>query len=140
MHAPPKEWVLETFLDLGVPYDTLLPVLESMFYNDEKPFQGRNRRWIAEDILYLCQRWYADTLRAGGGAGSLGGALMPGGSLAGSTGGGAAAVAAGGTIAGEEQVAEISQLLLIIMQNGWLNDEQIDECRTLRQRVEQLMR
>ncbi|KAI9795113.1 MAG: hypothetical protein M1816_000135 [Peltula sp. TS41687] len=148
-HAPAKEWVIETFLDLGVPYDTLLPVLEAMFYNDEAASSlGPSRRWIAEDILYLCQRWYADTLRAGVGAGVVaslmagggGGSLGGSGGRPGGGGGGGAGGEAGRTIAREEHVSAISNVLMVVVQNAGLSEELVDECRTLRLRVEQLLR
>ncbi len=62
----PPSWVIDTFLAAQVPYEALLPVLEAMFYNDEAPFTGRNRRYIADDILYVCQLWFAVGARSGG--------------------------------------------------------------------------
>ncbi|KAI9824104.1 MAG: hypothetical protein M1832_002174 [Thelocarpon impressellum] len=64
----PPSWVIDTFLAAQVPYDALLPVLEGMFYNDEPPFRGRNRRHIADEILYVSQRWFAEDVRSGGGS------------------------------------------------------------------------
>ena len=106
----PDEWVIDTFLDLQVPYDTILPVLESMFYNDEAPFQGRNRRFIANDILYVCKRWYGDSIRGG----------QP-------------------PFGGEENIAAVYQILLVLMENGVDNDK-MEECRGLRNRIEQFLR
>jgi nuclear pore complex protein Nup155 len=60
----PASWVVDTFLDIGVPYETILPVLESMFYNDETPFQGKNRRIIAKDILHVLSKWYRASARS----------------------------------------------------------------------------
>ena len=61
----PSTWVVGTFLDLHVPCETLFNVLEGMLYNDEGPFHGVNRRIISGDMLYVAQRWYADTARTG---------------------------------------------------------------------------
>ncbi|KAI9800855.1 MAG: hypothetical protein M1825_003638 [Sarcosagium campestre] len=61
--APP-EWVIDIFLDLHAPPETLLASLESIYFNDEAPFRGRNRRPIATDIVRLCRRWYSDTKRS----------------------------------------------------------------------------
>jgi nuclear pore complex protein Nup155 len=61
----PKTWVIDTFLDLKVPCETLFSVLEGMYYVDEAPFQGNNKRFIAEDMIYVARRWYEDTCRSG---------------------------------------------------------------------------
>ena len=61
----PATWVVDTFLDLQVPRETLFYTLEGMLYNDEAPFHGANRRIIADDMLYVAQRWYAETARTG---------------------------------------------------------------------------
>ncbi|KAF2091757.1 non-repetitive nucleoporin [Saccharata proteae CBS 121410] len=61
----PPSWVVEVFLDLQVPHETLVMVLEGMFHNNEAPFQGRHRRWLADDIVHVIANWYAVTTRAG---------------------------------------------------------------------------
>ncbi len=102
----PPEWVVDTFLVLQISYETILPVLESMFYNDEAPFQGPNRKYIANDIIYICKRWYNDSVR--GGAQPFG---RP------------------------ENMLAVSQLLLVLLQNG-IDEEKVEECRALRSRIE----
>ncbi|EED20702.1 non-repetitive nucleoporin, putative [Talaromyces stipitatus ATCC 10500] len=62
----PPTWVVDLFLDLEVPHETIYTTLETMFYNDEAPFTGANKRYIATDLLYIIQRWFNDTLRVGG--------------------------------------------------------------------------
>ena len=62
----PEAWVMDTLLDLGVPFESLYSVLEGIFYNDEAPFQGKNRRYIARDILYVAQRWFQHSSRGPG--------------------------------------------------------------------------
>jgi nuclear pore complex protein Nup155 len=62
----PSTWVIDLFLDLEVPHEAIYSVLEAMFYNDEIPFQGANRRHIAKDVIYLIERWFHDTVRMGG--------------------------------------------------------------------------
>lgn len=61
----PSTWVVDLFLDLEVPFESLLPVLETMYYSGEQPFQGKNRRVLAGDLVYLLQRWFADSERKG---------------------------------------------------------------------------
>lgn len=62
----PETWVMDTMIDIGVPFESLYSVLEGMFYNDEAPFQGKNRRYIAKDILYVVQKWFQDSSRGAG--------------------------------------------------------------------------
>ena len=62
----PETWVMDTLLDLGVPFESLYSVLEGILYNDEAPFQGKNRRYIARDILYVAQRWFQHSSRGPG--------------------------------------------------------------------------
>ena len=106
----PATWVIDTFLDLQVPHETILPVLEAMFYNDEAPFQGRNRRYIANDMLYLIQRWFQDSGRGGG-----------------------------KVFGSDSNTLAISQTLLMLQQNG-IDEDKAEECQALRIRIEQMLR
>jgi len=107
----PPTWVMDTFIDVGVPFETLLLVLESMFYNDEAPFQGpRNRRIIANDIIYVVQRWYEDGIRNNS-----------------------------KVFGGEGNQGAIMEVLSVLMQNN-IGEEKANECRMLRARIEQLLR
>ncbi len=51
-------WVMDLFIDIGFSYETLLSVLESMFYNDETPFEGRNRRIVGNNMVHVIKEWY----------------------------------------------------------------------------------
>ena len=62
----PETWVMDTCIDVGVPFESLFPVLEGMFYNDEAPFQGRNRRYIADEIVYIVKLWFQESNRGAG--------------------------------------------------------------------------
>ncbi|KAJ5095060.1 non-repetitive nucleoporin [Penicillium argentinense] len=59
-------WVVDLFLELGVAYESLYAVLEAMYYTDEAPFQGANRRYIAADLVYLLQGWFHESAQLGG--------------------------------------------------------------------------
>lgn len=61
----PEHWVLDTFLNLEVPHEVLLPVLEQIYYMNEPPFDGRNRRIIAADLVYLIEQWLLESERRG---------------------------------------------------------------------------
>jgi nuclear pore complex protein Nup155 len=61
----PAHWVIDLFLELQVAYERVFDVLEMMFYSNEIPFTGMNRKPIAQDLLYVIQRWLHDTTRGG---------------------------------------------------------------------------
>ncbi|KAF1344227.1 Non-repetitive/WGA-negative nucleoporin C-terminal-domain-containing protein [Delphinella strobiligena] len=64
--AGPEHWVLDLFLELETPPESLLPVLEQMYYSAEAPFDGpRNRRIIAGEIVYLAGQWFLASERRG---------------------------------------------------------------------------
>ena len=61
----PPTWVVDIFLDLQVPYESIFSALENMFYNDDMPFRGRNKRYVADNTLYITQRWFQESSRGG---------------------------------------------------------------------------
>lgn len=61
----PRTWAVDIFLDLGLPHETLLPVLESVYYSNEAPFTGSKRRGIAGNVVYLLRKWYEASDRSG---------------------------------------------------------------------------
>ena len=65
-NVAPENWVIDLFLDLQVPYESLFDTLEAIFYTNDVPFLGVNRKVIADDIIQLVGRWLNDTLRGGG--------------------------------------------------------------------------
>ncbi|KAL8662879.1 MAG: hypothetical protein Q9202_004301 [Teloschistes flavicans] len=109
-NAGSETWVLDVFIDLQVPFETIWAVLENMFYNDEQPFQGRNRRFIGNDMVHIARLWFQDSLR---GSGTLYG--------------------------GEDNAYGVSQMLHLIMQNG-LDEGRLEECQNLRMRIETMLR
>lgn len=100
-------WVVDLFLELQVEHEMIYTVLESLFYNDEVPFQGSNRKYIGHDLTYLISRWLNDTVRIGGGA-----------------------------FGSEVLASRISEMLLLLQQAG-LDNEVIHACRDMRVRIEQ---
>lgn len=64
-HGGPT-WVADVFLDLGVPHEQLVAVLESIWYNNEAPFTARARRWPAQDLIRVCEAWFDESSRGGG--------------------------------------------------------------------------
>lgn len=107
----PRTWPMDTLIGVDVPFESLSTVLEGMFYNDEAPFQGRNRRYIANDIIYIAGLWFQDSNR---GTGKIFG--------------------------GEGNAAAITQILMMLQQSGLLDEKTMDECRALRVRIEHMLR
>ncbi len=62
----PETWVMDSLIDIGVPFESLFSALEGLFYRDEVPLQGRNRRHIANEILYVVRLWFQDSSRGTG--------------------------------------------------------------------------
>ncbi|KAL8709320.1 MAG: hypothetical protein Q9220_005913 [cf. Caloplaca sp. 1 TL-2023] len=106
----PETWVLDLFIDLQVPFEAIYGVLENMFYNDEPPFQGRNRRLIGNDIVYVARLWFQDSIR---GSGALFG--------------------------GEDNAIAVSEMLHTVMQSG-LDERRLEESQNLRMRIETMLR
>lgn len=102
-------WVIDLFLDLGVPHESLYGVLEAMFYTDEAPFHGSNRRIIAADLLYLLDAWFMESARPGG------------------------------TVFGSDVMADrVSETLLLLQQGGGTQDI-VEASQQLRQRIAELV-
>lgn len=107
----PRSWPVDCLIGVDVPIESLFTVLEGMFYNDEAPFQGRNRRYIANDIIYVVESWFQNSSR---GAGKI--------------------------LGGEGNAAAITQTLMMLQQSGLLDGESLDDCRALRARIELMLR
>ncbi|KAB8349862.1 hypothetical protein FH972_023875 [Carpinus fangiana] len=118
----PPTWVVDIFLDLGVPHELIVYTLEGVWLAEEAPFAGANRKQISTDLLHAIKRWYADSAaQTGGFEGSMGG--QPGALLFG----------------GEENCVAISQLLadMVAARTGSLNSREREEAVALRIRIEQ---
>ncbi|KAI9368699.1 Non-repetitive/WGA-negative nucleoporin C-terminal-domain-containing protein [Aspergillus egyptiacus] len=105
----PPTWVVDTFFDLGVAHETIYSVLESMYYTDEAPFHGANRRYIARDLLYTIEHWFHDTVRLGG------------------------------IVFGSDLIAERVSDMLGLLQNGGISEEQSQVALELKQRIEAIL-
>ena len=56
-------WVVDVFIDLQIPYETIYSVLDNIANTNELPFQGANKHYIVDDILYVVQKWFHDSSR-----------------------------------------------------------------------------
>ena len=107
----PDTWVVDTLSEIGVPFESIFPVLEGMFYNDEQPFHGKNRKVIAAEIVYVVGLWLQETSR---GKGKI--------------------------LGGEQNAATVSQTLLLLQQSGGLDGDKAEACARLRVRIEHITR
>ncbi|TKA31276.1 hypothetical protein B0A50_02121 [Salinomyces thailandicus] len=62
---PPANWALQILLDLEIPHESLLPILESLYYGNEHPFTGNRRKIIVSQIVFLISDWVAVSERGG---------------------------------------------------------------------------
>lgn len=102
----PETWVTDALIDIGVPFESLFPILESMYYSEEAPFQGRNRRHIAVELVHVAQRWYESTIRG-----------------------------PGLELGGEENAAAVDQTLRTVLQSEGLDKEKAEVCMVLRTKI-----
>ena len=109
----PRSWVLDSLIDIAVPYSSIYHALESLFYNDEAPFHGRNRRFIARDLVAVVSRWLNDCDRRLRGAEVLG---------------------------GEASAASVSECLGLVQRCAGLEEGIVEECRVLRGKIERILR
>ena len=106
----PVTWPVDVFLSLSIPYEIIVSTLETIFINSETPFTGRNRRLVAENLVNVIRRWYADT--------ALGGGLVLG---------------------GEENIAAVSATLRAVLSTRVLDDREAEEVRVLTTRLDQAL-
>ena len=107
----PKTWVIDIFLDLRVPYDSIFPVLEGMWFEEQAPFRGKAKAVVARDLVYVAQRWFHDSLRA-----------------------------AGEVFGGEVNKGSVVEALEIVAGSGDVGGEVKEDCRVLVRSVERLTR
>jgi nuclear pore complex protein Nup155 len=58
-------WPIDVFLKLNAPFEHLVATLEALWYAQEPPFTGRNRRLIVKRTIYLVEQWGTASRRAG---------------------------------------------------------------------------
>jgi len=59
----PRNWAVDLFISVQFPFENILTILQSMYYNESPPFIGRSKKWLASHMLYTVQQWYDDCLR-----------------------------------------------------------------------------
>ncbi|KXL44642.1 hypothetical protein M433DRAFT_155581 [Acidomyces richmondensis BFW] len=61
----PQTWAVDLFLELDIAYETMLPVLEQIYYGNEQPFVGSKRKVIAGHMVYVMKQWVEESNRRG---------------------------------------------------------------------------
>ena len=112
-NVAPSHWVVDLFLELQVAYERTFDVLETLFYTNETPFTGVNRKLIAQDLLYVIQRWLHDTTK--------GGTIV---------------------FDSEEGALRVNQTLQTLMKagrSGGMDDEMMQTCREIREQIAMIL-
>ncbi len=58
-------WPIDVFLKLNAPFEYLVATLEALWYAQEHPFTGRNRKLLVKWIIYLVEQWGTTSRRTG---------------------------------------------------------------------------
>jgi nuclear pore complex protein Nup155 len=61
-----REWPVDLLLDVGVPSETVLAVLENLQFNDGEGWSTAKRRVVAALSVYVSRKWYSDSVVGGG--------------------------------------------------------------------------
>ncbi|QSZ31850.1 hypothetical protein DSL72_001419 [Monilinia vaccinii-corymbosi] len=62
-HPGPTNWVPDLFISVSFDFNTIINILEGMFYNEVNPFVGGNRTVLANHIVYVAEQWHEDCVR-----------------------------------------------------------------------------
>jgi|TARA_R110002003_G_scaffold64_8_gene6021 nuclear pore complex protein Nup155 len=64
-HNANLTWPIDVFLKLNAPFEYLVATLEALWYAQEAPFTGRNRKLLVKWIIYLVEQWGITSRRTG---------------------------------------------------------------------------
>jgi nuclear pore complex protein Nup155 len=64
-HNANLTWPIDVFLRLNAPLEYLVATLEALWYAQEHPFTGRNRKLLVKWIIYLVEQWGLLSRRTG---------------------------------------------------------------------------
>jgi len=59
-------WPIDVFIKLNAPFEILVSTLEALWYAQEHPFGGRNRRLLVKWLVHSVEQWHAASKRQGG--------------------------------------------------------------------------
>ncbi|KAF2264081.1 nucleoporin-domain-containing protein [Lojkania enalia] len=58
-------WPVDVLVKLGAPFEMMVSTLEQLWYAQEHPFGGRNRRLLVKWLVYVVEQWYEFSRRSG---------------------------------------------------------------------------
>ncbi|RMZ73349.1 non-repetitive nucleoporin [Pyrenophora seminiperda CCB06] len=58
-------WPIDVFIKINAPFENLVATLEALWYAQEQPFAGRNRKLLVKWIIYLVEEWSKISRRTG---------------------------------------------------------------------------
>ncbi|RDL38901.1 Uncharacterized protein BP5553_03241 [Venustampulla echinocandica] len=58
-----RHWVPDLFIRVAFPYETIISIVQGMWYSTTAPFTERNKGVLADHIVYLCDQWYEECVR-----------------------------------------------------------------------------
>ncbi|KAE8443895.1 hypothetical protein EG329_001304 [Mollisiaceae sp. DMI_Dod_QoI] len=103
----PEFWLPDLFLEVEFQYETIVQVLQSLWYSNIAPFSGRRKQVLASHVLYVLEQWFLDCERNNN-------------RLFGS----------------EENAQDISQLLEVLQAGGdALRQADVEKCAELRRKI-----
>lgn len=59
----PRTWLPDLFITVGFPFETIVAVLQNMWYTNTYPFTGQRKRILADHMLYVLGQWYEDCVK-----------------------------------------------------------------------------
>jgi nuclear pore complex protein Nup155 len=62
---PSLMWPIDVFIKLQAPFESLVATLEALWYAQEQPFTGRNRKLLVKWIIFLVEQWGQTSRRTG---------------------------------------------------------------------------
>ncbi|KAF2733309.1 nucleoporin-domain-containing protein [Polyplosphaeria fusca] len=63
-------WPIDVFVSLNAPFETVVATLESIWYAQEHPFGGRNRKLLVKWMIYAVEQWFEASRKSGRAFGS----------------------------------------------------------------------
>ena len=54
----PDTWVPDLFIDVGFPFESIVTVLQQIWFGNVSPFVGAGKRSISAHIVYVLNTWY----------------------------------------------------------------------------------
>ncbi|KAF2714183.1 nucleoporin-domain-containing protein [Pleomassaria siparia CBS 279.74] len=58
-------WPIDVFVRLNAPFESLVSTLEALWYAQEHPFGGRNRKMLVKWLIYTVEKWHEGSRRSG---------------------------------------------------------------------------